>query len=123
MWNNGTSISQLLFIFPTRVNLTTVTLHYYSDNTRGLPRLRFFAVPYDFEVWNYPTAGYSRVDIAAVPPGGESAGLRNVSVNYNFMNVMKVLMYKSSSSFIFVVSEVEFFTCVINHPYSKNTIV
>ena len=45
VWNAGSS-NQLLFIFPTRVNLTTITLHYYSDNTRGLPRLRFYAVPF-----------------------------------------------------------------------------
>ncbi len=42
---------RLLFIFPARVSLTTITLHYYSDNFRGLPRLRFYAVPDDFNVW------------------------------------------------------------------------
>ena len=46
VWNAGSSAHQLLFIFPTRVNLTTITLHYYSDNIKGLPRLRFFAVSY-----------------------------------------------------------------------------
>ena len=40
-WPSGSISSQLLFIFPTRVNLTTITLHYYSDHVRGLPRLRF----------------------------------------------------------------------------------
>ena len=30
-WNTG-SADQLLFIFPTRVSLTTITLHYYSDS-------------------------------------------------------------------------------------------
>ena len=34
LWNAGSSGSQLLFIFPTRVNLNTITLHYYSDNAR-----------------------------------------------------------------------------------------
>ena len=114
LWNAGSSGSQLLFIFPTRVNLTTITLHYYSDNTKGLPRLRFYAVP------DPPTARYSRVDIAAVPPGGEPAGRRNVSVNVNF-NTKKILMYTFSNSLFWAVSEVECFTCIdiINHPCSK----
>ena len=109
-WGAGSSGHQVLFIFPTRVNLTNITLHYYSDNTRGLPSLRFYAVSDHFDVWDALTAGYSRVDIAAVPPGEEPAGRRNVSVNVNF-NTKKILMYKFSSSFIFALSEVEFFLC------------
>ena len=84
--SNAGSSSQLLFIFPTRVNLTTITLHYYSDSHKGLPRLRFYAVPNDFEVWNAPIASYSR---------GEPAGRRNVSVNVNF-STKRILMYKFS---------------------------
>ena len=119
MWNGGSS-SQLLFIFPTRVNLTTITLHYYSDGARGRPGLRFFAVPDDFDVWLALSTGYSFVDIAAVPPGREPVGRRNVSVNVNF-NIKKIVMIKYSSSFALAVSEVEFFTCIdiINHPCSK----
>ena len=108
MWNAGTSPHQLLFIFPRRVNLTTITLHYYSDNTRGLPKLRFFAVPDYFDVWDAPTGSYSRVEIVAVPLSGESAGRRNFSVNVNF-TTKRVLLYKYSRSYRFAVSEVEFF--------------
>ena len=119
VWYAGTS-SQLLFIFPTRVNLTTITLHYYSDNTRGRPGLRFFAVPDDFEVWEALSGSYGRVDIAAVPPGEEPAGRRNVSVNVNFIT-KRILMYRYSGT-SFALSEVEVFSCVmtliINHPYS-----
>ena len=118
LWNARTSSRQLLFIFPTRVNLTTITLHYYSDNTKGLSRLRFFAVPDDFDVWAAPRANYSRVDIAAVTPDEEPAGLRNVSINVNF-TTKKILMVKFSSSYTFAVSEVEFITCITNHPCSK----
>ena len=118
-WTAESSGSQLLFIFPTRVNLTTITLHYYSNNHRGLPRLRFWSVPDDFDVWDALSATYSRVDIAAVTPGGEPAGLWNVSVNVNF-TTKRILMFKFSSSIILAVGEVEFFTqCVINYPYSK----
>ena len=101
---------QLLFIFPKRVSLTTITLHYYSDSVRDLPRLRFYAVQDDFDVWDAPTTNIPHVDVAALPPGGEPAGRRSVSINFNF-NTERVLMYKFSSSFMFAVSEVEFFIC------------
>ena len=104
------SDGQLLFIFPTRVSLTTITLHYYSDSDQGLPRLRFYAVLDNFDVWDAPTIGTPHVDVASVPPGGEPAGRRNVSINVNF-NKKKVLMYKFSSSFVLSFSEVEFFAC------------
>ena len=91
--------------------LTTITLHYYSDSVRGLPRLSFYAVPDDFDVWDLPSASYPSVDVASVPSGGEPAGHRNVSVNVNF-HTKKVLMQKFSSNFALAVSEVEFFsTC------------
>ena len=98
---------QLLFIFPTRFNLTTITLHYYSDGVRDLPRLSFYAVPDDFDVWDAPTSGYSYVDVAAVPPSGELAGHRNVSIMY-YRYTSKLLLVKSASSYSFQVSELEF---------------
>ena len=108
IWSAGKD-GQLLFIFSTRVSLATITLHYYSDSDLGLPRLRFYAVPDDFDIWDAPNTGNPRVDVAAVPPGGEPAGRRNFSTNVNF-NAKKVLMYKFRSSFLFALSEVEFFT-------------
>ena len=111
VWNAGPSAQQLLFIFPTRVNLTTITLHYYHDSTRGFPRLRFYAVPDDFNIWNTLAASYSRVDIAAVPLDVEPAGRRNYTINFNF-TTKKVLLYKYSYTLAFVVSEVEFFACI-----------
>jgi hypothetical protein len=104
------SSEKLLFIFPTRVSLTTITLHYYSDSVRGRPRLRFYAVPDDFNVWDAPTTSNAYAGFDSVPPGGEPAGHRSVSINVNF-NTKKVLiyMYKFSSSSQFAVSEVEFF--------------
>ena len=64
---------QLLFIFPTRVSLTTITLHYYSDNFQGLPRLRFYAVPDDFDIWDAPTTRYPQVNIAVASYPGREA--------------------------------------------------
>ena len=109
VWPAGTKSSQLLFIFPTRVNLTTITLHYYSSSSRGLSRLRFWAVPDDFDVWDAPHPTYSYVEVAAVPPGGEPDGLRHISICYaSIINTKKILLFKFSSSFSFAVSEVEF---------------
>ena len=105
-WSGG-SDGQLLFIFPTRVSLTTITLHYYSDSVRGRPRLRFYAVPDDFDIWDAPTTGTQYRGVASVPPGGEPAGRRSIRINTNF-NTRKVLMYKYSSSFQLAMSEVEF---------------
>ena len=102
--------ARLLFIFPTAVSLTTITLYYYSDSDRVLPRLRFYALPDDFNVWDLPTTSNPYVDVASVPPSGEPAGRRNVSIDISF-NTKKVLMYKFSSNFQFAVSEVEFFAC------------
>ena len=109
VWS-GTSGRQLLFIFPTTVTLTTITLHYHSDSVRGLPRLKFYAVPDDFNIWDAITVSYRYVEVATVPPDGELAGRRSVSINVNF-NTRKVLMFKARSDFQFAVSEVEFFTC------------
>ena len=121
VWTAGPGNSQLLFIFSTRVHLTTITLHYFSTSTRGLPRLRFYAVPDDFDVWDAPTTSYSPAEVAEVPPGEEPAGHRNVSVGFN-VTTLKLLMFKFSSSYTFAVSEVEFFnhtckqaTCMLHY--------
>ena len=123
VWPDETRSSQLLFIFPTRVTLTNITLHYYHTSVIGLPRLRFYAVPDDFYAWDPPTSSYNHADIAAVPPaaGEELSGHRNVSVGFNVIT-MKLLMYKFSSTFSFAVSEMEFFnhtckqaTCMLHY--------
>ena len=73
------SYNQLLFIFPTSVSLTTITLHYYSDSVRGRPRLRFYSVEDNFNVWDVPIV-HPFVGIASVPPGGEPIGGRNITI-------------------------------------------
>ena len=116
VWSAGKSSRQLLFIFPTMVNLVAITLHYYHDSdgiqgrSHSLPGLRFYAVADTFDIWDAPSTSYISVIVAAVPPGGEPAGRRSVSINVNF-TTKKVLIRKYSSSFQFAVSEVEFFTC------------
>ena len=102
-WSATETNGQLLFIFPTRVSLTTITLYYF----RGLPKLRFYAAPDDFDIWDALSISYPHVDVASVSPGREPAGRRNISINVNF-NTKKVLMYKNSMVEL-KVSEVEFF--------------
>ena len=109
VWS-GRSGKQLLFIFTTGISLTNITLHYYSDRIRSRPRLSFYAVPDDFDIWDVATTSDPRVDVAAVPPGGEPAGRRNVSITVNF-NTKKLLMFKAyGSATILAVSEVQFFS-------------
>jgi hypothetical protein len=89
--------------------LTTITLHYYNDIVRGHPKLRFYAVPDDFDVWDAVTPGNWYAGVASVPPGGDIAGHRSTSVSISInVNTKKVLMLKFSSNFQFAVSEVEF---------------
>ena len=104
------NFEQLLFIFPTRVSLTTITLHYYSDSVRGRTRLRFYTVGDNFNVWDSPI-NVPFVGIGSIPPGGEPIGGRNVTIKVNnHFNTTKVLMGKLMSDFQFAVSEVEFFS-------------
>jgi hypothetical protein len=108
VWTAG-SVGQLLFIFPTRVSLTAITLHYYSDSVRGRPHLRFYDVSDDFNVWDEPV-GAPFIGIDSFPSGVEPTGGRNVTININNnFNTKKVLMIKLRSSLQFVVSEVQFF--------------
>ena len=106
VWSAG-NYEQLLFIFPTRVSLTTIILHYYSDSVRGRPRLRFYAIGDNFNVWDSPI----NAPLVGIPSVPDPIGGRNVTVkvNANF-NTKKVLMSKLSSPLQFAVSEVEFFT-------------
>jgi hypothetical protein len=109
VWTAGGS-EQLLFIFPTRVSLSTITLHYYSDSVQGRPQLRFYDVPDKFNVWDAPT-NTPFVGIASFPQGGDPTGSRNVTIKINInFNTKKVLMSKLPSKLQFAASEVDFFT-------------
>ena len=107
VWPPGIKSTQLLFIFPTRVNVTTITLYYYSDS---LPGLKFYAVPDDFEIWQALTFSYRYVEIAAQPTVGEPAVHKNISIHFNF-KTKKVVLQKLASLYKFAASELEFYTC------------
>lgn len=110
VWPVTKGSSQLLFNFPTRVTVTTITLHYYSDNIQRLPRLRFFAVPDDFEIWDAPIISYSYVEVTAMQLFEEPADQRKASVYFNLLT-KKVLLSIFGSSFKFAMSELNFFSC------------
>ncbi len=111
VWTND-SVGKLLFVFPTRVSLTTITLHYYSDSDRGLPKLTFYAVPDDFEIWDTPSGRDPIVGSTSPQQGGEPVGMRNRNVTIKNANLhtKKVLMIKLRSKLQFAASEVDFFT-------------
>ena len=115
IWTSSDS-HRLLFAFPTTTSLTMITMHYYSgyyqgSNLAGLPRMRFFAVPDDFDVWDAVAGTPFTIVVSAVSPEKERpAGRRSVNINFNF-STKKVLMVKLGSNFHLAVSEVEFFTC------------
>ena len=108
-WPAGTVPRQLLFTFPTRVNLTSITLNYYSDSQRGLPPLRVYAVPDDFDIWDPPPGSGNTLHVTfiSVSPGEELEGPRHVSETVNF-STTKLLMTKAGSTYQFALSEVEF---------------
>lgn len=110
-WPMTSKSSQLLFIFPIRVNLTSITIHYYSDRNRGLPRLKFYAVSDQFDIWTALTASDTStyVEVTEVPPNEQSAGRRSMNVNVTF-STRKVLMHRFGSDFKLAVNEVEFFS-------------
>ena len=116
IWTSSKA-QQLLFVLPTTTNLAMITLHYYSgyyqgSHKAGLPRLRLFAVPDDFDVWDASIANsrFSVVVSMMSPEEQRPARRRSVSISFN-SNTMKVLIVKIGSDFHFAVSEVEFFTC------------
>ena len=124
VWDDsGSRSSQLLFIFPTRVNLTTITLHYYSDRYRGLPRLKFNAVPDDFDIWETLSSesSYRYAEVAAISTDEEPAGHRNISVHFRF-NTMKIRLFRFRTSLKFALSELQFIASVCSGQQVSTTV-
>lgn len=109
-WTDETRNTQMLFKFSNTVNLIKITLHYYSDATRGLPQLRFWNVQNEFAIWESPPSSNSHVKVDEMRPDNLQPGKRNISITFVF-NTSNVLIIKSGSDFQLAVSEVEFFTC------------
>ena len=112
-----THYGELVFIFPTRVNLTTITLHYYSDNIRGFgfPCLEFTALQDDYRIAGDRVRQGTTIEAPRpVPPDGESTGPTSISVNHVNRTTKTILMSIIRCNLqpvTFALSEVEFFTC------------
>ena len=110
IWTSSNS-QRLLFVFPTTTTLAMITLHYYSgyyqgNHRAGLPRMRFYAVPDDFDVWDAVIGSPFTIVVSAVSPEEERpAGRRSVNINFNF-STKKVLMVKLGSDFHLAVGHV-----------------
>lgn len=110
---------KLLFVFPTRVNLTSIKLFFYNDAERGLPRLRFYAVPDDFDVWDDAIAANGYKEISAIPNDVGSVGRTRTVQFFITFHTARLLMEKYASSFKMALSEVQFKAtrCVVNCTY------
>ena len=109
---SGNSAEQLLFIFPTSVSITAINLLYYSNTEdQGHPKLRLYAVPENFNVWDTVDSSYPSIFIDEALPGSEETGLRNVTREAGFQTTRVLLTKSESKNYNFVMSEVEFFTC------------
>ena len=80
LWTSTTS-HQILFAFLATTSLTMITLHYYSgyyqgSHKAGLPRLRFFAVPDDFDVWDAVANSPFSVVVSVISPREEQPAQR-----------------------------------------------
>ena len=102
---------QVLFTFSSWKVIDSITIHYFSnEDNQGFPKIRFFAVPEDFEVSDTPDSSNPTRVIDSVSPGNENTGLRNKTRNVPF-NTTKILMTKGyTKNYQFYVSEIEFFT-------------
>ncbi len=102
---------KVLFTFSEQKQIDSLAIHYYSNfDNQGLPKLRFYAVPEDFEVQDEVKSSYPMSIIDEVRPRREQEGLRNKSRTVAFQT-SKILMTKSDTkNYQFYLSEVEFFT-------------
>ncbi len=107
----GSEEDRVLFTFSTEKSFNSLAIHYFSNSdNQGLPKLKFYAVPDDFEVQDALKNEYLMAIIDEVRPGRENEGLCNKSKAVNFQS-SKILMTKGyTKTYQFYVSEVEFFT-------------
>ena len=107
----GSQKDKVLFTFSDQKDIHSLALHYFSNSdNQALPKLRFYAVPEDFEVQDEVRGSYPMTIIDEVRPGREQEGLRNKSKTVDF-HTSKILMTKSyTKNYQFYLSEVEFFT-------------
>ena len=109
----GEASGKLLFIFSTEIIFENITIYYISNTTdQGRPKLRFHAVPDNFQVWDTPNSHQSEV-FDEIIPGGEEVGVRKVpNSNDGIMtfNTSRVLIEKlvETKTYDFFISEVEF---------------
>ena len=106
VWNSTNRFSRLLFTFPTKIVLRTITLYYFvgRGSATANPRLEFLAVPDDFTLGGTTPDSTSLLS-ATLSEAGSSA---NVSLCPTMMS--KLLVTKNNEDYRFGLSEVEFFT-------------
>ncbi len=107
----GNKDDRVLFTFSSTKSIDSIVIHYFSNSdNQGLPKLRFNAVPDDFEVMDTIERSYPLGIIDAVRPGREEPGLKNKSRNVGFETRKILLTKKKKKNYLFSLSEIEFFT-------------
>ena len=109
----GEASGKLLLIFSNEISFENITIYYISDTTaQGRPKLRIYAVPDNFQVWDEPTTSYPSRVFDEIMPGGEEEGVRKVPNSNDGIvtfNTSRVLIEKlvETKTYNFSISEVE----------------
>ena len=117
VWDAETRYRRFLLIFPTRVDMALITLHYYSDSMRGVPHLIIYPIaePDHFYVWDSLTINDVHLLLGLAPPGSQP-GHRNVSFDSLGINTTKILIIIEAGNF--ALSEVELYQQCDGEPIS-----
>ena len=109
----GEAPGHLLLEFPTPTNFSSIMIYYQYNATYALAKLRIYAVPDSFSVWDLPDNSYESRGFDEVRPGVGVDGLRELpdpAVPPIQFVTSKVLIDKleDTKTFLFAFSEVAF---------------
>ncbi len=104
---------QILFVFSSPINLTSISIHYQFNATYALAKLRLYAVPGDFEAWSTidtQFSGFSEPIDEVLFSVDQESGLRSVTRTNLQWETSRVLLRKleDTKTYLFAISEVMF---------------
>ena len=137
-WRYSPSDVPVLFVFPTNFSLNNIKLTFESgpldDNTLlGLPMLKFYHVPNDFDIWNYSNLSQLKQLTGVVQLGERQYMLRTsygvsqftLSFTPDNISTKKLLMVITfiEKEFDFSISEIEFNVMSENCPPPHSNVI
>ena len=98
---------RLLFTFPRTISLTSIILYYYHSINYALPKVRFFPIGDDFQIWDQVP---NDVLSTTIGPVGSSQYMGKASIAVNLTaSISKLLMLvEMHKSYGLALSEIEF---------------